>query len=54
MPRSGRQDVANKAAVTDAMIAQDYAAHKDVYVVPEKRDIQQIEFASEADAKAAH
>ena len=49
----GPQDVAGQVPVTDAMIAQDYAAHQADYNVPEKRDIQQIEFANEADAKAA-
>ncbi len=51
--RIGPQDVAEQASVTEAMIAQDYAAHKSLYEVAEKRDVQQIEFAKEADAKAA-
>jgi peptidyl-prolyl cis-trans isomerase D len=35
------------------MIADEFKAHEANYNVPEKRDIQQIEFPSEADAKAA-
>ena len=48
------QDVANQITVTDQQIADDYKTHLTDYMVPEKRDIQQIEFANEADAKAAH
>ena len=40
--RDGRQ-----VTVTDAQIQQEYDAHKATYVVPEKRDIQQIEFKTE-------
>ena len=39
--------------VTDAQIKQEYDAHKATYVMPEKRDVQQIEFKTEAEAKAA-
>jgi peptidyl-prolyl cis-trans isomerase D len=39
--------------VTDKMIADEFKTHEVNYNVPEKRDIQQIEFQSEADAKAA-
>jgi peptidyl-prolyl cis-trans isomerase D len=46
-------DVMDSITVTDAQIQQDYDAHKDTYVVPEKRDIQQIEFKTEAEAKDA-
>ncbi|HEY0265132.1 MAG TPA: SurA N-terminal domain-containing protein, partial [Rhizomicrobium sp.] len=46
-------DVAAQVNVSDAMIKQQYDAQKDLYVVPEKRDIQQIEFKSEAEAKDA-
>jgi len=49
----GPEDLLNQVTVSDAMIAQDYALHKTTYVVPEKRDVQQIEYASEADAAAA-
>ena len=48
----GPQDLVGQVTVTDAMVAQDYAAHKATYDIPEKRDIQQIEFPTEADAKA--
>jgi peptidyl-prolyl cis-trans isomerase D len=48
------QDVAGQVNVTDQMIADEYKNHLSQYMVPEKRDIQQIEFANEADAKAAH
>jgi peptidyl-prolyl cis-trans isomerase D len=46
-------DVAGQVTITDAQIKQQYEAMKDTFVVPEKRDIQQIEFKTEADAKAA-
>ena len=48
----GPQDIVAKADVTDAMVAQDYAAHKSTYDIPEKRTVQQIEFPTEAEAKA--
>ena len=47
------QDVVGQVTVTDKMIADEFKAHEANYNVPEKRDIQQIEFASEADARAA-
>ena len=40
-------------AVTDAQIQQEYDAHKTAYVIPEKRDIQQIEFKTEKEAADA-
>lgn len=46
-------DVTGSITVTDAQIQQDYDAHKSTYIVPEKRDVQQIEFKTEAEAKAA-
>ncbi len=49
----GPEDLLNQVAVSDAMVAQDYDLHKTIYVVPEKRDVQQIEYASEAEAAAA-
>ena len=39
--------------VTDAQIKQVFEAQKSTYVTPEKRDVQQIEFKSQAEAKAA-
>ncbi len=48
------QDVAGQVTVTDQMIADEYQEPSSrIIIVPEKRDIQQIEFANEADAKAA-
>ncbi len=47
------QDVAGQVTVSDKMIADEFKAHEASYNVPEKREIQQIEFANEADAKAA-
>ena len=39
-------------AVTDAHIQQQYDANKSTYVVPEKRDVQQIDFKTMAEAQA--
>ena len=39
--------------VTDAQIKQVFEAQKSTYVTPEKRDVQQIEFKSQAEATAA-
>jgi peptidyl-prolyl cis-trans isomerase D len=53
----GPDDVANQAQATDAQLKQQYELRKDSpqygYVVPEKRDVEQISFPTEADAKAA-
>ena len=46
-------DVMGSVTVTDAQIQQDYDAHKTTYVVAEKRDVQQIEFKTQAEAQAA-
>jgi peptidyl-prolyl cis-trans isomerase D len=46
-------DVANQVTVTDDQVKQAYDSHIDQFVIPEKRDLQQVEFTSEADAKAA-
>jgi peptidyl-prolyl cis-trans isomerase D len=46
-------DAAKKVQVTDAQIRQAYDLRKDTFVVPERRDIQQITFPDEASAKAA-
>lgn len=40
-------------AVTEAQIKQQYEAQKDTYNIAEKRDLEQITFPNEADAKAA-
>ncbi|HWX88688.1 MAG TPA: SurA N-terminal domain-containing protein [Rhizomicrobium sp.] len=46
-------DVIGSVTVSDAQIQQDYDAHKATYVIAEKRDVQQIEFKTEAEAVAA-
>jgi peptidyl-prolyl cis-trans isomerase D len=49
-------DVMDKVQVTDKQIADEYEAKKSTYVIPEKRDVQQIEFKTEkeaADARAS-
>jgi peptidyl-prolyl cis-trans isomerase D len=46
-------DVAGQVSVTEDQIKKDYDAHKDTYVIAEKRDVQQIEFKTAADATAA-
>ncbi|HEX3811143.1 MAG TPA: SurA N-terminal domain-containing protein [Rhizomicrobium sp.] len=47
------QDVMNRVSVTDAQLHQEYDSHKATYVIPEKRELEQISFPNEADAKAA-
>lgn len=49
----GPDDVANQVQVTDAQLRQTYELRKDTYVIPEKRDIQRINFTDEASAKVA-
>ena len=49
----GPQDLAGQFTPTESQITQAYEANKATYQVPEKRDIQQIEFTNEADAQAA-
>ncbi|HUJ02468.1 MAG TPA: SurA N-terminal domain-containing protein [Rhizomicrobium sp.] len=46
-------DVMSQVNVTDDQLKQEYEARKESYVVPEKRDIEQITFPDEASAKAA-
>jgi peptidyl-prolyl cis-trans isomerase D len=46
-------DVMGSIIVSDTQIQQEYDAHKATYVVPEKRDIQQIEFKTDKDAQDA-
>ncbi len=46
-------DVAGSVSVTDAQIQQAYDARKSTYIVAEKRDVQQIEFKTQAEAQAA-
>jgi peptidyl-prolyl cis-trans isomerase D len=47
------QDVAAKIQVTDAQLKQQYEVQKSQYVVPEKRQLEQITFPDLASAKAA-
>lgn len=47
-------DVAAQIKVTDEQIKQAYDENKSLYVIAEKRDLQQLNFDSEAAAKAAH
>ncbi len=46
-------DVMGKISVSDKQIADEYAAKKATYVIPEKRDVQQIEFKTEKEAAEA-
>ncbi|HET7084836.1 MAG TPA: SurA N-terminal domain-containing protein [Rhizomicrobium sp.] len=46
-------DVLSQVNVTDAQIQQAYDAKKSVYLVPEKRDVEQIDFKTQAEAEAA-
>jgi len=46
-------DVQNSLTVTDDQIKQAYESHLDQFILPEKRDLSQIEFKSEAEAAAA-
>ncbi len=39
--------------VTDKMVANEYAVRKATYNIPERRDLSQLEFKTEAEAKAA-
>jgi peptidyl-prolyl cis-trans isomerase D len=49
----GPDDVADKVTVTDDQIKQAYESHIAQFVIPEKRDLQQIQFPNQADAAAA-
>jgi peptidyl-prolyl cis-trans isomerase D len=46
-------DVTGQLNVTPEQIKQQYDANAATYVVPEKRDLEQLSFSSEADARAA-
>jgi peptidyl-prolyl cis-trans isomerase D len=46
-------DVMSEVSVTGDQLKQEYEARKATYVIPEKRDIEQITFPDEASAKAA-
>jgi peptidyl-prolyl cis-trans isomerase D len=49
----GPEDVMNQVSVTPEQIKQLYDANSATYNVPEKRNLEQLIFASEADARAA-
>jgi peptidyl-prolyl cis-trans isomerase D len=49
----GPEDVAPGIKVTDAQLHNEYEIRKSTYVIPEKRDVQQLSFNNEASAKAA-
>jgi peptidyl-prolyl cis-trans isomerase D len=49
----GPEDIADKITITDKQLHDAYDQHKADYVVPEKRDADQISFPTEAEAKAA-
>jgi len=46
-------DAEKQVQVSDAQVRQAYDLRKDTYIVPERRDIQRINFPDEASAKAA-
>jgi len=46
-------DISDPTAITDDQVAKDYEANKQRYTTPETRAVEQLVFASEADAKAA-
>jgi len=50
---AGPEDVAANIHVTDQQLQQQYELKKDQYVVPEKRDVEQIVFPDRASATAA-
>ncbi|HEY0282394.1 MAG TPA: peptidyl-prolyl cis-trans isomerase, partial [Rhizomicrobium sp.] len=47
-------DVSKDVTVTDQQIQTVYDAAKDKYIIPERRDLEQISFPSKAEAQAAH
>lgn len=49
----GPEDIAAQSSVTDAQIRQEFEARKATYIVPEKRDVEQLPYPSEAEARAA-
>lgn len=49
----GIDDVASTIAVTEKQIQDEFDTNKSDYVVPEKRDLEQITFPSESEATAA-
>lgn len=49
----GPDDMASQVKITDDQLKQEYEARQATYVVPEKRDIEQIVFPNQAGAQAA-
>jgi len=49
----GVDDVASTITVTDKQVQDEFDLNKSDYVVPEKRDLEQITFPSEAEARTA-
>ncbi|HSZ11856.1 MAG TPA: SurA N-terminal domain-containing protein, partial [Rhizomicrobium sp.] len=49
----GPDDVSAQIKITDDQLKQEYEAREATFVIPEKRDIEQIVFPNEADAQAA-
>ncbi len=49
----GPADVMSQVQVTDAQLRQEYDTRKSEFQVPEKRDLEQITFPNEAEARAA-
>lgn len=48
------QQYAGQMPVSDEELREEYDAHRSAYVTPEKRAIEQVVFATEAEAKAAY
>ncbi|HVZ90392.1 MAG TPA: SurA N-terminal domain-containing protein [Rhizomicrobium sp.] len=49
----GPEDVSAGIKISEDRLKQEYEAKKSTYVIPDKRDVQQITFSDEASAKAA-
>jgi peptidyl-prolyl cis-trans isomerase D len=49
----GPEDVAGSIKITDAQLQQAYDNAKTTYVIPDKRDVEQITYTDEASAKSA-
>jgi peptidyl-prolyl cis-trans isomerase D len=49
----GPEDLQGQVQVTEAQIKQTYDLRKDTYIIPDRRDVQRIDFKDEASAKAA-
>jgi peptidyl-prolyl cis-trans isomerase D len=49
----GADDIAKTITVTDKQVQDEIDANRAEYIVPEKRELEQIQFTTEADARAA-